>query len=559
MISTFIYYPKIIEKNILKFCKKNLRKFYICSIMFLCFYDLRRFELNITPIQNFSMKNTSAYTRFQQRNTSNTALEKTEYKTLSLLDTNYNSLLIKSSPITFRQKSQGSIKDMPLDEKLSTASSILAPNEIVLAGKSLDEAKSNLLDSLSTFPELISKIYFVEDDNLSGSFAIGLQNGDIPYIRNLSKEPIFGEVDDKNFFINKGETRFIYENSSFKSGASGEPFSINYGLDVNKNNIDETGVRVFDFSDMDNETVMGLNKKHIESIATGTEEEKKEVKKITFADVGGQDKAIDEIKKSVIYPLKYPKAFKVMNHGVMLVGGPGTGKSLLAEAVANESGASFIKLNGLEMESKWVGESEENWRVLFASAKENQPSIIFIDEIDAVAKQREGSTTSRHDDKVVNQLLTLMSDLEKNGDNIFVIGATNKDDLLDEALVRSGRFGKMISVPNPDLEGCRMIFDIHSKDKKLSDDFDRDLFSKKLYDAGVNGADIAAVVEDAQTNAYLRNGIFDKMENGTFDYSDIEELTIEPEDFEFALEALKQQKKSSNKNPIGFIAPSKVN
>lgn len=262
-------------------------------------------------------------------------------------------------------------------------------------------------------------------------------------------------------------------------------------------------------------------------------------------------------KKSVIYPLKYPKAFKVMNHGVMLVGGPGTGKSLLAEAVANESGASFIKLNGLEMESKWVGESEENWRVLFASAKENQPSIIFIDEIDAVAKQREGSTTSRHDDKVVNQLLTLMSDLEKDGDNIFVIGATNKDDLLDEALVRSGRFGKMISVPNPDLEGCRMIFDIHSKDKKLSDDFDRDLFSKKLYDAGVNGADIAAVVEDAQTNAYLRNGIFDKMENGTFDYSDIEELTIEPEDFEFALDALKAQKKSSKKNPIGFIAPSK--
>lgn len=232
---------------------------------------------------------------------------------------------------------------------------------------------------------------------------------------------------------------------------------------------------------------------------------------------------------------------------------------VLAEAVANESGASFIKLNGLEMESKWVGESEENWRVLFASAKENQPSIIFIDEIDAVAKQREGSTTSRHDDKVVNQLLTLMSDLEKNGDNIFVIGATNKDELLDEALVRSGRFGKTISVPNPDLEGCRMIFDIHSKDKKLSDDFDRDFFAKELYDTGVNGADIAAVVEDAQTNAYLRNGIFDKMENGTFDYSDIEELTIEPEDFEFALEALKQQKKSSNKNPMGFIAPSKVN
>lgn len=513
--------------------------------------------MNITPIQNFSMKNTSAYPHAQQRNTADKALEKNEYKSFPLLDTNYSQLLVKSSPITFKQKSQGSIKDMPLDEKLSTASSILAPNEIVLAGKSLDEAKANLLDSLPAFPDLISKIYFVEDENLSGSFAIGLQNGDIPYIRNLSKEPIFGEVEEKNFFINKGETRFIYENSRFKSGAAGEPFSINYGLDVNKNSLDETGVRVFDFSDMDSKTVQELNKKHIQGILTGIEEEKKEVKKITFADVGGQDKAIDEIKKSVIYPLKYPKAFKVMNHGVMLVGGPGTGKSLLAEAVANESGASFIKLNGLEMESKWVGESEENWRVLFASAKENQPSIIFIDEIDAVAKQREGSTTSRHDDKVVNQLLTLMSDLEKDGDNIFVIGATNKDDLLDEALVRSGRFGKMISVPNPDLEGCRMIFDIHSKDKKLSDDFDRDLFSKKLYDAGVNGADIAAVVEDAQTNAYLRNGIFDKMENGTFDYSDIEELTIEPEDFEFALDALKAQKKSSKKNPIGFIAPSK--
>lgn len=518
--------------------------------------------MNITPLKSLSIQYTEAYSPLKKREKQKTNFEKTNNKLFNLVDTTYNQLLIKTSPITFKSKSKGSINNMPLDKKLSTASSILAPNEIVLAGKNLDEAKTDLLDSVSSFSDLISQIYFVEDESLNGTFAIGLQHGDIPYIKNLSKEPIFGTVEDKNFFINKGESRFIYENSNFKLGSDGTPFSINTNLDVNKNSLSATGVQTFDFSNMDNDTILGLNKKHIQGISSSQEEDEedtKEIRKITFADVGGQDKAIGEIKKSVIYPIKYPKAFKVMNHGVMLVGGPGTGKSLLAEAVANESGANFIKLNGLEMESKWVGESEENWRVLFSAAKENQPSIIFIDEIDAVAKQREGSTTSRHDDKVVNQLLTLMSDLEKNGDNIFVIGATNKDDLLDEALVRSGRFGKMISVPNPDLEGCRMIFDIHTKDKHVSDNFDRDVFSQKLHDIDVNGADIAAIVEDAQTNAYIRNGIFEKMEDGSFDYSDIENLTLEEEDFEKAFDSLKQQKKSDKKRPIGFVVTPQEN
>lgn len=115
-----------------------------------------------------------------------------------------------------------------------------------------------------------------------------------------------------------------------------------------------------------------------------------------------------------MFPMKYPEAYKgrMISHGTILYGPPGTGKTLIAQALANESDANFIKLNGLEMSSCWVGQSEKNWRNLFEKAKKNQPCIIFVDEFDAVAKNR-GEAQGRHDDKVVNQLLTLISDIEK--------------------------------------------------------------------------------------------------------------------------------------------------
>ena len=241
-----------------------------------------------------------------------------------------------------------------------------------------------------------------------------------------------------------------------------------------------------------------------------------------------------------------------------MYGPPGTGKTLIAQALANETQADFVKLNGLEMESKWVGQSEENWRNLFDQARENQPSIIFIDEFDAVAKKRGGADV--YGDKVVNQLLTLMSDVEKNGDEIYVIAATNKVDVLDDAITRSGRFGKHIEVKAPEtVEGVNKILDIHTRNKKLSNDVNKTELSKKLLDIKATGADIAHIVNSANENAFERAGIYTKMENGTFEKSDIDNLNITFDDFTKAIKDFTNNGDKSNRKPIGFNKYNKSN
>ena len=171
----------------------------------------------------------------------------------------------------------------------------------------------------------------------------------------------------------------------------------------------------------------------------------------------------------------YPKAFsKNTSHGVVLYGPPGTGKTMLALALANEAEIPFVKLNGLELVDKWVGSSEKNLRNLFAKAKEHQPCIIFLDEFEAIARKRSGDSGGRHDDKFVNQLLTLLSDIEKNNDNIFVITATNRLDIIDPAILRSGRIGTHIEVNLPTTkEAIEQILDIHLKDKPVAKDIQK--------------------------------------------------------------------------------------
>ena len=275
------------------------------------------------------------------------------------------------------------------------------------------------------------------------------------------------------------------------------------------------------------------NIKSIQSLSKYTAGVK--AKKLTFADVGGQDSVINELKKGILYPVKYPEAYEntTVNHGFIMYGPPGTGKTLIAQALANETQADFVQLNGLEMESKWVGQSEENWRNLFDQARENQ---------------------------VVNQLLTLMSDVEKNGDEIYVIAATNKVDVLDDAITRSGRFGKHIEVKAPEtVEGVNKILDIHTRNKKLSNDVNKTELSKKLLDIKATGADIAHIVNSANENAFERVGIYTKMENGTFEKSDIDNLNITFDDFTKAIKDFTNNGDKSNRKPIGFNKYNKSN
>ena len=264
--------------------------------------------------------------------------------------------------------------------------------------------------------------------------------------------------------------------------------------------------------------------------------------------------SLDMLKKEIIFPIRYPEAYAntSLNKGFIMYGPPGTGKTLTAEALANETNAYFIKLNGLEMESKWVGESEENWRVLFDTARVNQPAVIFIDEFDAVAKKRGGVDV--YGDKVVNQLLTLMSDVEKNGDDIYVIAATNRPEMLDSAITRSGRFGRSIEMKAPEtVEDMINIFNIHTKGRKLDGKLDSKNLSERLLKAKATGADVAYVANKANEKALQRCGIYEKMENGTFSAKDMDSFSISNEDFIAAIDEFSKGRQKTERKPIGFV------
>lgn len=455
-------------------------------------------------------------------------------KSAGLLDKNYNSLLLQKNNPNFGSK-------IPLSTKISSVLQIVGDDDLILVGNNQKEAMNLLRESMASVTKVIKRLFMIEDKNIKGTFAITQKEG-VSEVVNLDKKPLVLSLNGDEMAFEKGETSVMFENDKIFLDKMEISLVNDYQSDLSK--VRELSVKRFDFSQQDLPIIQNLNIKHLEQAIDQQIKEPISDKKFTFADVGGQDEAIAELKKSIIYPIKYPEAFKnqILNRGTILVGDPGNGKTLLAKAVANEVDANFIELNGLELETKWIGETEEKWRNLFSEAKEHQPSIIFIDEIDAVGQNRDDSTSARFANKVVNQLLTLMSDLEKGKfGNVFVIAASNKLNIVDPALIRSGRFGKHLDVKNPDLKGCKHIFEIHSKDKPLSENLDTEGFVQKLHNQKTSGADIAKIVNDAHTNSYLRLGIFDKMESGSFVQSDIESLRIQPEDFKKALSDFQKQ------------------
>ncbi|MBS7652055.1 CDC48 family AAA ATPase [Candidatus Bathyarchaeota archaeon] len=224
----------------------------------------------------------------------------------------------------------------------------------------------------------------------------------------------------------------------------------------------------------------------------------------TYEDIGGLDEAIQRIREMVELPLRHPEIFQRLGidppKGVLLHGPPGTGKTLLARAVANESEANFYAVNGPEIMSKFYGESEARMRKIFEDAEKNAPSIVFIDEIDAIAPKR-SEVTGEVERRVVAQLLASMDGLKGRG-NVIVIGATNRPDALDPALRRPGRFDREIEIGIPDAKGRLEILQIHTRGMPLAKDVDLKRMAEITH--GYTGADLAALCREAAMKALRR-------------------------------------------------------
>ncbi|MEM0091607.1 MAG: CDC48 family AAA ATPase [Saccharolobus sp.] len=239
-----------------------------------------------------------------------------------------------------------------------------------------------------------------------------------------------------------------------------------------------------------------------EIVPSGLREIYIEVPEVRWSDIGGLEDIKEELKEVIEYPLKYPELYQNSGieppKGILLFGPPGTGKTMLAKAVATESGANFIAVRGPEVLSKWVGESEKAVREIFRKARMYAPSVIFIDEIDAIAPIRGASYDSGVTERIVNQLLAEMDGIE-NLENVAVVAATNRPDILDPALLRPGRFEKLIYVPPPDKKARIEILKVHTKNIVIAEDVSLEDIAERTE--GYTGADLAALVREAAMRA----------------------------------------------------------
>ena len=258
---------------------------------------------------------------------------------------------------------------------------------------------------------------------------------------------------------------------------------------------------------------------------------------VVYDDIGGLDDQKREVREAVEEPLLEAEKFETVGieppSGVLLHGPPGTGKTMLAKAVANETDATFIKMAGSELVQKFIGEGARLVRDLFELASEHEPAVIFIDEIDAIAAKRTESKTSGDAEvqRTMMQLLSEMDGFEERGE-IRIIAATNRFDMLDRAILRPGRFDRLIEVPEPDWDGRKRILEIHTTDMNLSED--ADLASLASDTEGFSGAELASLATEA----------------GMFAIRD-ERTEIRPEDFDDALAKVQDEENAAG-TPIAF-------
>mgnify|MGYP001367236465 CR=1 FL=1 len=273
---------------------------------------------------------------------------------------------------------------------------------------------------------------------------------------------------------------------------------------------------------------------HCEGDSVKREEEEK-LDDIGYDDIGGLGSQLLQIREMIELPLRHPTLFKTLGvkppRGVLLYGPPGSGKTLLAKAVANETGAFFFLINGPEIMSKMAGESESNLRKAFVEAEKNAPAIIFIDEIDSIAPKRD-KTNGEVEKRVVSQLLTLMDGMTKRS-NVVVIGATNRPNSIDGALRRFGRFDREIDIGVPDENGRLEILAIHTKNMKLDEEVDLEVLARETH--GFVGADMASLCSEAAMGCIRDKMDLIDIEADTIDAEVLSSMAVSMDNFKHAL------------------------
>ncbi|CAA2985844.1 cell division control protein 48 homolog A-like [Olea europaea var. sylvestris] len=266
-------------------------------------------------------------------------------------------------------------------------------------------------------------------------------------------------------------------------------------------------------------------------------EDEEKLNEVGYDDVGGVRKQMAQIRELVELPLRHPQLFKSIGvkppKGILLYGPPGSGKTLIARAVANETGAFFFLINGPEIMSKMAGESESNLRKAFEEAEKNAPSIIFIDELDSIAPRRE-KTHGEVERRIVSQLLTLMDGLKSRA-HVIVMGATNRPNSIDPALRRFGRFDREIDIGVPDEVGRLEVIRIHTKNMKLAEDVDLERVAKDTH--GYVGADLAALCTEAALQCIREKMDVIDLEDETIDAELLNSMAVTNEHFQTALGA----------------------
>jgi AAA+ superfamily predicted ATPase len=274
----------------------------------------------------------------------------------------------------------------------------------------------------------------------------------------------------------------------------------------------------------------------------GAGEALRNIPNVRFEDVGGIDDIVQTVREVIELPLKRPRLFEYLgiqpHRGILLYGEPGCGKTLIAKAIANEINAHFTAIQGPELLSKWVGESEARLRAVFEEARRLQPAIIFFDEIDSLGRSRSSAENAIHASQLVNQLLTLMDGIESNG-RVCVIATTNRPELLDVALLRPGRFDYQLEVKKPTVEGCQAIFTVQTARMPLAPGFDACQFGTKLL--GLTGAEIAFVAREAAYNALRRCMDLESVVRAEADDEVPKDLVVSEIDFLAALTRARSQ------------------